>query len=427
MATPSRSATAALEEVVRDDWGRLLAALIASLRDFQLAEDCLQEAVVSAVEHWSRGLPENPQGWLVQVARRKAIDRLRRQQNFDRKSAEIQHLIELDQQDSSNEAEEEIPDERLRLIFTSCHPAIDEKSRIALTLRTLCGLTTQDIASAFLDQDAAMAQRLTRARHKISKAGIAYEVPGPDAWPDRLGSVLKVIYLIFNEGYSVGERVDRSSVDLAGEAQRLADLLDSLCPNEPEIMGLISLMKITMSRKAARRTAQGALIPLDAQDRSLWDHEAASAARDLLTRALRQGRPGPFQLQAAVAAVHSEARAFDTTRWDEIVAIYERLYEMTLNPVVKLNQIAALSYLQGHAKALTRVEVLEVEFENYQSFHALKADLLCRSGRYEEALVAYDFAIRLSRNQGDQQFLKAKLDQAKKEAEQSSAQVQQGG
>ncbi len=397
---------------MRDDWGRLLAALIATLRDFQLAEDCLQDALTSALDHWPRGVPQNPQGWLMQVARRKAIDRLRRSKALDQKLPDVAVLMEMDRADSEADAAHEIPDERLRLIFTACHPALDEKTQVALTLRTLCGLTTGEIAQAFLDQDTAMAQRLVRAKQKIAKAGIPFEVPQKDDWGPRLNSVLTVIYLIFNEGYSA------DNADLMAEAIRLADLLDDLRGDEPETMGLIALMKLTRSRASARVDGAGVTVPLDQQDRRLWDHQLASDGRDLVSAALRRGRPGPFQLQAAIAALHSEAAGFEDTGWHEIVLIYDRLCEFTANPVVRLNRAVALSYLVSPADALDAVNALEGDLGQYQSFHAARADLLRRMQHWPEACWAYMRAIELSRNMSDRAFLQQRLDCAKKEAEQ---------
>ena len=420
MANTDFNRRATLSEIAHQDWGRLVAALIASLRDFQLAEDCLQEAFASAITHWERGMPDNPQGWLLQTARRKAIDKIRRQQNFAAKLPDLTHLIELDQLDSQSEEAHEIPDERLRLIFTACHPALDQKTQVALTLRTLCGLTTAEIAGAFLDKETAMAQRLVRARQKIAKAGIAYEVPGPDTWGERLDAVLTVIYLIFNEGYS-GNR------DLVHEAMRLAYLVDRLRPNEPEVAGLIALMELTRARAPARFDDTGAFVPLENQDRKLWDHQTAKQGRARLEAALRLGRPGPFQLQGAIAAVHSEAENFEETRWYEIRLIYERLMEMRENPVIRLNHAVAVSYAANPQEALELLDALSDDLVGYQSFHAARADCLLRSGAWAAAIESFDYAIELTDRPAERRYLEEKRDRTKKEAEQSSAQVQQGG
>ena len=397
-----------------------MAALIASLRDFQLAEDCLQDAVEAALVHWERGVPDNPQGWLLQAARRKAIDRIRRQQSFAAKLPDLAQLIALDQADSSAEQTQEIPDERLRLIFTACHPALDAKTQVALTLRTLCGLTTPQIAAAFLDTETAMAQRLVRARQKITKAGIAYEVPGPETWSDRLEAVLTVIYLIFNEGYA-GDR------DLVAEAMRLTGLLETLRPGEPEVAGLMALMEITHARAGARTDPSGVFVPLEQQDRSLWDHALAQQGRARLEAVLRRGRPGPFQLQAAISAVHSEAETFGATRWYEIRLIYERLMELSTNPVIRLNHAVAVSFSTGCDEALGLLDALESALAGYQPYQAARADILFRKGQWDEATAAFKAAIELTTRQADRFYLEIKKEQAKKKAEQSSAQVQQGG
>ncbi len=380
----------------------------------------MQEAFSSALIHWERGIPNSPRGWILQTARRKAIDRIRRQQNLISKMPDLKQLFEMDRADSEAEGAQEIPDERLRLIFTACHPALDQKTQVALTLRTLCGLSTAEISRAFLDSEDALAQRLVRARQKIARAGIAYEVPGEEEWGERLNAVLTVIYLIFNEGYS-------ASSDLTNEAMRLAVLLDALKPDEEEVAGLIALMKLTYSRAPARLSKDGVLIPLEDQDRSLWDQALANEGRAQIEVALRHGRPGPFQLQAAIAAVHSEAMTFAETRWEEIVLIYERLCEISGNPVMALNRAVALSYAAGPEIAMSAIAPLESGLSKYQSFHAAKADFLRRMAEWALAVTSYEEALRLCFRDTDRKFLQERLDRAKKEAEQSSAQVQQGG
>ena len=396
---------AEIAAIMRKDWGRLLAVLINNLRDFQLAEDCLSDAFTSALEHWPRGMPRNPQGWLLQVARRKAIDRIRRAETRAKMQPDLAYLMALDAEEI--EAEHEIPDERLRLIFTACHPALDPKTRIALTLRALCGLATPEIARAFLDKEATMAQRLARARAKITRAGIPYAVPGPDDWEARLASVLTVIYLIFNEGYSasVGEAPIRRT--LCDEATRLARALNSLCPDEPEVTGLLALLLLNHARSPARLDASGAAIPLEDQDRSRWDQDCAREGLDLIETALRRSRPGPFQLQAAISAIHVEAFDFKATRWDEIALIYDRLLELAPNPVVALNRAVALSFAQGPSAGLAN---LPSGLENYQSFHAARADMLRRLGRVPAARAAYDRALALTGNGADRLLLKKRRD-----------------
>lgn len=390
---------------MRDDWGRLLAVLIGNLRDFQLAEDCLSEAFRSALEHWPRGYPRNPQGWLLQVARRKAISRLRRAATQAKAQPDLAYLMALDAEEI--ESEHDIPDERLRLIFTACHPALDPKTRIALTLRTLCGLATPEIARAFLDKEATMAQRLARAKAKIAKAGIPYKVPEPDAWEPRLTSALTVIYLIFNEGYSANEGEAAVRRTLCDEATRLARALHSLCPAEPEVAGLLALLLLNHARSPARLDASGAAIPLELHDRTRWDHRQIVEGLALIKTTLRRGRPGPFQLQAAISAIHAEAADFEATQWDEIALIYDRLIEFTPTPVVALNRAVALSFADGPALGLQN---LPKGLEHYQSFHAARADMLRRLGRTCAAADAYDQALALTRNEADRLFLEKRRD-----------------
>ena len=414
------------EQVMRDDWGRLLAVLISDLKDFQLAEDCLSEAFERALEHWPRGIPANPQGWLLQTARRRAIDRIRRAKSFDAKVPDLTYLVELDGRDRPEP--QDIPDERLRLIFTACHPSLDTKTRLALTLRTLCGLTTVEIAHAFLDKEATMAQRLARAKRKIAKAGIPYAVPGPEDWDARLNSVLTVIYLIFNEGYAAREGREAIRRDLCDEAIRLARAVDALRPDVPETMGLLALLLLNHARSAGRQDAKGSLIPLEEQDRTLWDKDLAAEGCGLIETALRRGRPGPFQLQAAISAIHTEAPTAGDTNWAEIVMIYDRLLELSDNPVITLNRAVAVSFAHSAEAGL---QALPKGLNTYQSFHAARADMLRRSGRGADANVAYAQALALTHSVAERLFLESRMAaldvRTKKEAEQSSAQVQQGG
>ena len=423
MTSPRISAT--VERVMRDDWGRLLAVLISDLKDFQLAEDCLSEAFARALDHWPRGIPNNPQGWLLQTARRRAIDRIRRTRTFDRKLPDLTYLMELDAMDRPEP--DDIPDERLRLIFTACHPALDQKTRLALTLRTLCGLTTAEIARAFLDREATMAQRLARARAKISKAGIPYAIPGSADWDERLNSVLTVIYLIFNEGYAASSGAAQIRRDLCDEAIRLARAINELRPNVPETMGLLALMLLNHARSPARVDDHGNLIPLSEQRRDNWHADMIEEGLMLIDTALRRGRVGPFQLQAAISAIHAEAPSAADTNWAEIVLIYDRLIELIDNPVVALNRAVAVSFALGPKQGLS---ALPENLEHYQSFHAAHADMLWRVARFDDAISAFEKAISLSNTDAERAFLKrrqADVVQTKKEAEQSSAQVQQGG
>lgn len=403
-----RSETAAgprIEEILREDGGRLLAVLIGSLRSFERAEEALQDAVVSALEHWDkRGLPHNPRGWLLQVARRKAIDRLRRDSNFRAKQDEIERLMQLDMEPSQDEDESGIPDERLKLIFTCCHPALERQASVALTLRTLCGLSTEEIAHAFLVSRETMAQRIVRAQQKIAKARIPYEVPWPEQLAERLDAVFAVIYLVFNEGYASGTKA-YVRVDLCEEAIRMARILRSLLPENEEAQGLLALLLLHHSRSAARLNAAGEIVPLEEQDRESWNRDMIGEGTSLIGQALRRERPGPYQLQASIAAIHCEAASFADTGWREIGLIYERLYDMQPNPVIVLNRIVALSYEKGAEAALQELQSLESELKDYQPYNAACADLLARSGHHAAALAAYDIAISQSANEPSKLFL----------------------
>lgn len=403
--TAPAAVTEAVEHVVRHDGGRLLSLLIAVLRDFQLAEDSLQDAVESALLHWQRaGVPHSPSAWLMRTARRKAIDRLRRAANFHAKSAELAELIALDNGADEPGDGEVIADERLKLIFTCCHPALDQQTCVALTLRSICGLRTEEIARAYLVSPDSMAQRLVRARHKIARAGIPYAVPGPDDWPARLEALRVVIYLIFNAGYaSASDAYLR--VDLCEEAIRLCRILDALIPHDAEIEGLLSLMLLHRSRFATRIGALGEIVALEEQDRSQWDRAAIDEGTALLVRALRRGRPGAYQLQAAIAAVHAEAESFAETDWQEIALIYDALITVQPNPVFELNRIVALSYAEGAVSAIARLASLGTVLAGYQPYHAVRADLLVRLEQVAPAREAFDAAIRLSTSDAERRHL----------------------
>ena len=405
---------AAVDEIARivhDDWGRLLAASIRVLGDFQLAEDSLQDAIESAVVHWRRGgVPASPAGWLLQTARRKAIDRIRRDRSFAAKQDDYRHLLELDQAAMAAGDDEEIPDERLRLVFTCCHPAIDRKSRIALTLRTLGGLTTGEIARAFLDGHEAMAQRLVRAKRKIRDAAIPYEVPGPESWAERLDAVLHVIYLIYNEGYTATAGSDYTRPGLCEEAIRLARAMNRLRPDEPEIEGLLALLLLHDSRRLARQDRSGNMIPLEHQNRALWDRTMIAEGDALVSRALSRRRPGPFQLQAAISAVHAQAESHGETGWDEIVLLYDELGRYAPSPVVTLNQAVALSYERSPQAALGLLAEIGDGLRDYQPYHACRADILARAGETDAAVAAYESAIALSANESESAFLRRRLD-----------------
>lgn len=401
----------ALERLLREDGGRLLASLIQHLRDFQLAEDCLQDAMESALVHWTRnGLPRVPAAWLMQTARRQAIDRLRRDANFQSKQASYAYLLEMERNADEDEANQPIPDERLRLIFTCCHPALNNQSSVALTLRTLGGLSTEDVAQAFLVSKDTMAQRLVRAKHKIAKAGIPYAVPEKAEWSERLEAVLNVLYLIFNAGYTSSEH-DYIRTDLCEEAVRLARLLLRLSPDEPEIEGLLALMLLHHSRSRARLGPGGEIVPLDEQDRSIWDGAAIKEGLALVEEALGRMQPGFYQLQAAISAVHASAADAASTDWAQIALIYDALIQLRPNPVFQLNRIVALSHVRGPKTALKMLGGLEGALGNYQPFHAARADLLRRSKNVEEARGAYALAISLSKNPTEKRFLQRWLEQ----------------
>lgn len=397
-----------IEKLVRADGGRLLSLLVANLRDFQLAEDCFQDALESALVHWRRsGMPNSPAAWLMRTAQRKAIDRLRRAANFRNKAAQIAALAALDEAAAEIPENEPIPDERLKLIFICCHPALDRKISVALTLRSICGLKTEEIARAFVVSPDSMAQRLVRARHKISHAAIAYEVPGPDGWVERLDAVLSVIYLIFNEGYAASS-AGHVRLDLCVEAIRLGRLLNALCPGEPEVEGLLALMLLHHARSATRLGPAGEVVSLEGQDRTRWDGGAIAEGIALVEIALRRGRPAAYQLQAAIAAIHAEARSFTETDWRQILMIYDRLVAESSNPVFELNRIVALSYVEGPAAALGRLSALEPALSTYQPYHAALADLLARVGNHAAARGAYATAIGLSSTDAERRFLCAR-------------------
>lgn len=394
-----------IDRIIRADGGRLLSCLVVILRDFQLAEDSLQDALESAIVHWGRsGVPSSPSAWLMRTARRKAIDRIRRAINFRQKSKQLEALIALDAEPETEEPTA-IPDERLKLIFTCCHPALDRSVSVALTLRSICGLTTEEIARAHLVGPDAMAQRLVRARHKIAKAGIGYEIPGPEGFAARLDAVLAVIYLIFNEGYAASSE-QYLRTDLCEEAIRLARLLNQLMPGEPEVEGLLALVLLHHSRSRTRLTPTGALIALEDQDRATWDRTLIEEGTTLVTTALGRGRPAPYQLQAAIAALHTEAENFSATDWQQVVLLYDELIRRRPNPVFALNRLVALSYACSPAEALTQLQPLAEQLHRYQPYHAVKADLHARLGQVAEAEAHYDEAIALSTSEAERQYLR---------------------
>ncbi|MEM7289125.1 MAG: RNA polymerase sigma factor [Pseudomonadota bacterium] len=408
---PLSSPQTAIERTVREEWGRILASLVKSVGDFQLAEDSLQDALIKALDHWQKdGLPKSPAAWLLTTARRRAIDRLRRDQNFSGKAKEIAYLIDLE-----NEVVEEddsaIPDKRLEMIFTCCHPALEQKTRVALTLRTLGGLTTEEIAAAFLDKPQAMAQRLVRAKKKIKLAAIPYEIPDHELLPERITSVLSVIYLIFNEGYSATAGNSPVRADLCDEAIRLARIVTQLMPSEAEVSGLLALMLLHDSRRLTRMSEDGSIVPLEHQNRKRWDRGKIEQGKQLLQQTLPRRAIGPYQLQAAISAVHADSASWEETDWPQIQALYALLYQLNPTPVVRLNQALALSHARSVEEGLAMIEEAAAGgvLDDYQPYYAAKADLLDRSGDRRQAIECLQRAIDLSDNEADRQFLKAKV------------------
>lgn len=390
-----------LDRVMRADRGRLLAILAAGLRDLALAEEVLQEAAVSALSHWGRsGLPSQPAGWLLKVARRKAIDRLRGAARDGRKAAALAGLAE----DEAAPEPEAIPDERLRLIFACCHPALEPKSRVALTLRTVCGLTTPEIARAFLDAEPTMGQRISRAKAKIAAAGIPFSVPDAEHWPARLGTVLTSIYLIFTTGYVAGPGEPR---DLCLEAEYLVRLIDGLRPGDAEVEGALAMMLLTAARRAARIGQDGASLPPGEQDRSLWDAQRMTEGRAILARAVARRAPGPFQIKAAIADCQLADGGPD---WPQIAALYGALWPHEPTPVVRLNGAVALAEAGDPARGLEIVEALAPELRDYQPWHAARAALLAMTGARQAAALAYRRAIADAPTPAEALFLQRRLD-----------------
>ncbi len=399
MSAGPDEANAELARVVRDHAGRLAASLVSLLGDFSAAEDLVQDAVETALRRWpDEGIPDRPDAWLFTVAKRRGLDVLRRQSNYRTKLAQLEWPAQP------------VPDDRLKLIFTCCHPALAEPAQIALTLRVVCGLTTAQIAAAFLQPENTVAQRITRAKRKITDAAIPYRIPRDDELPERLDEVLTVIYLLFNEGY-LSSGADRShSRDLVDEAEWLTSLLTGLLPNEPEVAGLLALIRLHRARTSARFTADGQLILLQDQDRTRWDHDAIAAATALLTRtAQRHHAPGPYQLQAAIAACHCEAATWDDTDWPQILVLYDMLLRFQPSPVTRLHRAVADRYVHGVEPALEALEELSDSLQGYPLYHATRAELLRAAGHPEAARRSDQTALELTQNPAQVDLLRHRL------------------
>ena len=400
-----------VDAVYRSDSRRVLATLIRLLGDFDLAEEALHDAFAAAVERWPRdGVPANPRAWLVSAGRFKAIDAMRRRARFDASLAELAERLDAEPTDAATWDDAAVEDDRLRLIFTCCHPALPPDAQVALTLREVCGLTTEEIARAFLTAPPTLAQRIVRAKAKIRDAAIPYQLPSRTDLPERLNTVLHVVYLVFNEGYSASSGLSLTRPDLSGEAIRLGRLLVELLP-EPEAMGLLALMLLHEARRAARTSATGELVLLDDQDRALWNRDQIAEGTALVTQALASRRFGPYALQAAIAAVHAEATSAAATDWAQIVGIYDVLLRADPSPVVELNRAAAVAMRDGPAAGLALIDAIlgRGDLPDYPLAHSARADLCRRLGRTADARASYERALALTRQEPQRRFLERRL------------------
>ncbi len=396
--------------VFRDEAGRLTAALVRNLGDFDLAEECVQDALVAALEHWPReGVPANPGAWLMTTARRKGIDRLRREKRYQEKIAELEKGTETSAEMGPSGTPHTMPDERLELIFTCCHPALARESQVALTLRSVAGLTTREIAHAFLVPETTVAQRLVRAKRKIVDASIPFRVPEASELAERLEEVLAVLYLMFNEGYLATGQRGAADRDLAREAEWLASLVVDLLPNEPEALGLLALMRLHQARAAARFDSKGQIVLLRDQERWKWDRQMIDDAIALVGRFLSMSRAGPYQLQALIALAHADSPSWEETRWPHIVQVYDQLLSLNDSPVVRLNRAIAASHVAGPAHALAEVDTLAGDLDRYHLFHATRAELLRDLGRGDEARAADRRAFDLTENPAERALLARRL------------------
>ena len=415
-----------IETLYRSESGRILATLVRLLGDFDLAEEAMHEAFAAALDTWPRsGVPGNPRPWLISTARFKAIDTLRRRARFDASQDELVRYLEAQSSSAERSNEEDsLEDDRLRLIFTCCHPSLPPEARVALTLREVCGLTTEEIAKAFLTTPRTLAQRIVRAKAKIREASIPYEVPTPQELPERLDAVLQVIYLVFNEGYSAAAGAEVTRAELTGEAIRLGRLLTELQPEpevpkpeipNPEVIGLLALMLLQESRRAARTSPTGELILLEKQDRALWNREQIAEGVALVEKALKSRRFGAYTMQAAIAAVHAEAESVAATDWRQIVALYNQLVRIQPSPVVQLNRAVAIAMRDGPEVGLAHIDAVLAhgELANYYLAHSARADMCRRLGRTDEARASYEKALALTQQEPERQFLARRLEELK--------------